>query len=231
MVSQDEPPGPMSGPMSGISIVEMSVALTGPLAVGMLVDQGASAIKVEQPGFGDQGRYVGVSKAGISAMFQVCNRGKRGIAVDAHDPRGRDIVLDLVADADLFVANMRPGALDRMGLSAAAMHERNPDLVIAALSGFGQDGPYSHRRVYDSVVQAQAGLAASQMGLADEEPMFLRQVAADKITAYTACQAITAALFARERGAGGQVIEVQHALRVARPALSIHVIPPLEGPN
>ena len=197
----------MSGPLDGIKIVELSVALTGPLAVGMLVDQGAEAIKVELPGFGDQGRYVGVNKAGISAMFQICNRGKRAIAVDTHDERGRDIVLDLVADADLFVQNMRPGALDRMGLGADSLHARNPDLVIAALSGFGQTGPYSHRRVYDSVVQAQAGLAASQMGLYDDEPAFLRQVAADKITAYTACQAITAALLARERGAGGQVVE------------------------
>lgn len=195
------------GPLWGIKIVELAVALTGPLAVGMLVDQGAEAIKVELPGFGDQGRYVGVNKAGISSMFQICNRGKRAIAVDTRDQRGRDIVLDLVADADLFVQNMRPGALDRMGLSVEALHSRNPDLVIAALSGFGQTGPYAHRRVYDSVVQAQAGLAASQMGLYDDEPAFLRQVAADKITAYTACQAITAALVARERGAGGQVVE------------------------
>lgn len=198
----------MTGPLHGFRLVEMSVALTGPLAVGMLVDQGAEAIKIEQPGFGDQGRHVGVAKAGISAMFQVINRGKRSIAVDAHDPRGRDIVLDLIADADGFVANMRPGALDRLGLGAEAMHARNPDLVIAAITGFGADGPYAHRRVYDSVVQAQAGLAASQMGLDDDEPVFLRQVAADKITAYTACQAITAAFLARERGAGGQVIDL-----------------------
>ena len=198
----------MSGPLDGISIVEMSVALTGPLAVGILVDQGAEAIKIEAPGFGDQGRYVGVSIAGISAMFQVINRGKRDIALDARTPEGREIVLDLIADADVFVSNMRPGAIDRLGLGAEAMHERNPDLVIAALSGWGTDGPYAHRRVYDSVIQAGSGLAGSQMGLGDDEPAFMRQVAADKITAYTACQAITAALLARERGAGGQLIDL-----------------------
>jgi len=198
----------MSGPLDGIRIVEMSVALTGPLAVGILVDQGAEAVKIEAPGFGDQGRYVGVSIAGISAMFQVINRGKRGIALDARTPEGREIVLDLIADADVFVQNMRPGAVDRLGLGAAVMHERNPDLVIAALSGWGTDGPYAHRRVYDSVIQAGSGLAAAQMGLDDDEPAFLRQVAADKITAYTACQAITAGLLARERGAGGQVIDL-----------------------
>ena len=196
----------MSGPMDGIQIVELSVALTGPLAVAMLVDQGAEAVKVEQPGFGDQGRYVGVSSGGMSAMFQICNRGKRAIAVDCHDPRGRDVVLDLADNADVFVQNMRPGVVERFGLGYDAVSARNPDIVYASLSGFGPDGPYAHRRVYDSVIQAQGGLVASQTGPDDESPVFLRQAAADKVTAYTACQAITAALFARERGVGGQHI-------------------------
>ena len=198
----------MPGPMHGVRIVEMCVAVTGPLAVGLLVDQGAEAVKVEEPGFGDQGRYVGVVSGGISALFQMCNRGKRSAAVDCTDPRGREIVLDLAADADVFVQNMRPGVVERLGLGYTDVSARNPDIVYASLSGFGPDGPYAHRRVYDSVIQAQSGLVGNQTGINDDSPRFLRQAAADKITAYTASQAIVAALFARERGAGGQHVQL-----------------------
>ena len=198
----------MPGPMHGVRIVEMCVAVTGPLAVGLLVDQGAEAVKVEEPSFGDQGRFVGVVSGGISALFQMCNRGKRSVAVNCTDPLGREIVLDLCADADVFVQNMRPGVVERLSLSYDDVSARNPDIVYASLSGFGPDGPYAHRRVYDSVIQAQSGLVANQTGVNDESPRFLRQAAADKVTAHTACQAITAALFARERGAGGQHIEL-----------------------
>ncbi len=194
----------MPGPLDGIRVVEMCVAVTGPLAVGLLVDQGAEAVKVEEPGFGDQVRYVGVESGGISAVFQMCNRGKRSIAVDCTRPQGRDIVLDLAAGADVFVQNMRPGVVERLGLGYGDVSARHPGIVYASISGFGPDGPHAHRRVYDSVIQAQSGLVANQTGVNDESPRFLRQAAADKITAYTAAQAITAALLARERGAGGQ---------------------------
>ena len=198
----------MQGPLQGVRIVEMCVAVTGPLAVALLVDQGADAIKVEEPGYGDQGRYVGVVSGGISALFQMCNRGKRSVAVDCTDPRGREIVYGLAAGADVFVQNMRPGVVERLGLGYDDIAARNPDIVYASLSGFGPDGPYAHRRVYDSVIQAQSGLVGNQTGINDESPRFLRQAAADKITAYTASQAITAALLARERGAGGQHVQV-----------------------
>ena len=198
----------MPGPMHGVRIVEMCAAVTGPLAVAMLVDQGAEAIKVEPPADGDQGRYVGVGSGGISTLFQMCNRGKRSVALNCADPRGRDIVLQLAGEADVFVQNMRPGVMQRLGLDYGTVAERNPDIVYASLSGFGPDGPYTHRRVYDSVIQAQSGMVASQTAPNDDSPRFLRQAAADKVTAYTACQAVTAALFARERGAGGQHLEL-----------------------
>ena len=198
----------MPGPLHGVRIVEMSVAVTGPLAVTLLVDQGADVVKVEEPGYGDQGRYVGVASGGISALFQMCNRGKRSIAVDCTDHRGRETVLDLCAAADVFVQNMRPGVIERLGLGYDTVSARNPDIVYLSLSGFGPDGPYAHRRVYDSVIQAQSGLVGNQTGINDESPRFLRQAAADKITAYTAAQAVTSALFARERGAGGQHVQL-----------------------
>ena len=198
----------MPGPLHGVRIVEMSVAVTGPLAVGLLVDQGAEVVKVEEPGYGDQGRYVGVASGGISALFQMCNRGKRSIAADCTDPRGRDIVLELCAGADVFVQNMRPGVIERLGLGYDAVSARNPGIVYLSLSGFGPDGPYTHRRVYDSVIQAQSGFVGNQTGINDESPRFLRQAAVDKVTAYTAAHAVTSALFARERGAGGQHVQL-----------------------
>ena len=198
----------MPGPLHGVRIVEMCVAVTGPLSVGLLVDQGAEAVKVEEPAFGDQGRYAGVVSGGISALYQMCNRGKRSIAVDCTKPEGRQIVFELAADADVLVQNMRPGVIERLGVGYREVSARNPDIVYASISGFGPDGPYAHRRVYDSVIQAQSGLVGNQTGINDESPRFLRQAAADKITAHRAAQAITAALFARERGAGGQHVQL-----------------------
>lgn len=198
----------MSGPLDGIRIVDLSVALTGPLAAGMLVDQGADCVKVEQAPTGDVVRWLGSTVAGISAMFQAANRGKRSIVLDLRQADGLAILRDLVADADVLVQNFRPGVAERLGVAYDDIRSIQPDIVYADLTGFGPSGPYSHRRVYDTVIQAQSGLAASQTGLNDDQPKFLKQLVCDKVTAYTACQAITAALFARSRGAGGQHLEL-----------------------
>ncbi|MED5599490.1 MAG: CoA transferase [Actinomycetota bacterium] len=198
----------MSGPLDGIRIVDLSVALTGPLAAGMLVDQGADCVKVEQAPTGDVVRWLGSTVAGISAMFQTANRGKRSIVLDLRQADGLAILRDLVADADVLVQNFRPGVAERLGVAYDDIRSIRPDIVYADLTGFGTSGPYSHRRVYDTVIQAQSGLAASQTGLNDDQPKFLKQLVCDKVTAYTACQAITAALFARSRGAGGQHLEL-----------------------
>jgi crotonobetainyl-CoA:carnitine CoA-transferase CaiB-like acyl-CoA transferase len=198
----------MSGPLDGIRIVDLSVALTGPLAAGMLVDQGADCVKVEQAPTGDVVRWLGSTVAGISAMFQAANRGKRSIVLDLRQADGLAILRDLVADADVLVQNFRPGVAERLGIAYDDIRSIRPDIVYADLTGFGTSGPYSHRRVYDTVIQAQSGLAASQTGLNDDQPKFLKQLVCDKVTAYTACQAITAALFARSRGDGGQHLEL-----------------------
>lgn len=192
------------GPLRGIRIVDLSIALTGPYAVALLADQGAEVIKVERPGIGDIARWVGVSVNGVSALFQMCNRGKRSIAVDMQRDGGRDLVRALVKDADVVVQNFRPGVIDRLGLGYEELRAANPELVYVSISGFGPDGPYATKGAYDTVIQAYGGLAASQADPDDGEPQFLRQTAADKITALVAAQAITAALFARERGDGGQ---------------------------
>jgi crotonobetainyl-CoA:carnitine CoA-transferase CaiB-like acyl-CoA transferase len=196
------------GPLSGIRIVDLSIALTGPYACALLADQGAEVIKVERPGIGDIARWIGASVNGMSALYATCNRGKRGIAVDVHTEAGRDIVRELVARADVFVQNFRPGVMERLGLGYDDLAAGRDDLVYVSLSAFGSEGPYGRRGAYDTVIQAYGGLAASQADPADGKPVFMRQTAADKITAMYAVQAITSGLLARERGFGGQHVEV-----------------------
>ncbi|MCU1380243.1 MAG: formyl-CoA transferase [Acidimicrobiales bacterium] len=197
-----------TGPMEGIRVLDLSIALTGPYAGALLADQGADVIKVERPGIGDIARWVGVSVNGMSSLYLVCNRGKRSIAVDIQTPEGADIVLRLAARADVVIQNFRPGVMDRLGLGYDDIKALNPDVVYASLSGFGAEGPYKDRSAYDTVIQAYAGLAANQADPDDGIPVFLRQTAADKVTSLFASQAITAALFARARGKGGQHVEL-----------------------
>jgi len=182
--------------------------LTGPYAVALLADQGADVIKVERPGIGDIARWIGVSVNGLSALFQMCNRGKRSIAVDVHHDEGRELVRLLAERSDVFVQNFRPGVVERLGLGYDDVRAVNPDIVYVSISGFGPEGPYATKGAYDTVIQAYGGLATSQADPETHEPQFLRQTAADKITALVAAQAITAALFARERGDGGQHLQL-----------------------
>jgi crotonobetainyl-CoA:carnitine CoA-transferase CaiB-like acyl-CoA transferase len=197
-----------TGPLAGIKVLDLSIALTGPYAAALLGDQGADVVKVERPGIGDIARWVGVMVNGMSALYLVCNRGKRSIAVDVTKPDGAGVVRRLAAGADVVVQNFRPGVVERLGLGYDDVRELNPGVVYCSLSGFGADGPYRERSAYDTVIQAYGGFAASQADPEDGVPVFLRQTAADKVTALFASQAITAALFARERGRGGQHLQL-----------------------
>lgn len=194
--------------MDGVRVVDLSIALAGPWATSMLADQGAHVTKVEPPGLGDIGRWVGVAVGGISAMATMVNRGKRSIAVNLQTDEGQAIVRRLVQDADVFVQNFRPGVIEKLGLAYETVREGNPDLIYCSISGFGPEGPYAHKSAYDPVVQAYGGLAFAQAGGHDMVPQLIRHTAADKITALTASQAISAALFARERGRGGQLLHL-----------------------
>jgi crotonobetainyl-CoA:carnitine CoA-transferase CaiB-like acyl-CoA transferase len=198
----------MPGPMHGIKIVDVSIALAGPLAGGILADQGASVVKIETPGIGDLVRWIGVARGGVSAVLQMCNRGKRSMAVNLREEEGQEIVRRLAAEADVFLQNFRPGVIERLGLGYETLRKENPDLIYASISGFGSDGPYSGKSAYDPVVQAYGGLCDTESDSENEEPRLLNQTPADKVTALTAAQAISAALFARERGAGGQHLEI-----------------------
>jgi len=197
------------GPLAGVKVVDLSVMISGPLAGMMLADQGADVVKVESPGLGDLMRWLGTSKGGMTGIFANNNRGKRSLVVDLKKPEGLDVVRRLVADADVLIQNFRPGALERLGLGYDAMSVLNPDLVYVSISGYGPDGPNSHRRVYDNVIQAASAIASVQTDPATGAPTMLRTLVCDKVTAYTAAQAITAALYARAMGtARGQHVVV-----------------------
>jgi crotonobetainyl-CoA:carnitine CoA-transferase CaiB-like acyl-CoA transferase len=200
-----------SGPLSGYRIVDFSIALTGPYAVALLADQGASVVKVERPGIGDVARWIGVSVNRMSAFFLACNRGKKSIVLDLQRAEGAQLARRLAVEADVVVENFRPGVMNRLGLGYDAIAELNPGVVYASLTGYGPIGPYRDRPAYDTAIQAYGGFAANQADPDDGMPVFLRQTAADKVTALYASQAITAALVARERGWGGQHVQLSMA--------------------
>ena len=172
------------GPLDGVKVLDLSIALTGPYAVALLADQGADVVKVERPGIGDIGRWVGVSVGGMSALFLVCNRGKRSIAVDVQTETGRDIVRRLARDVDVVVQNFRPGVIDRLGLGYDDLRAGHPDLVYVSISGFGTRGPVRGqerlRHGHPGVRRARRRARATPT---TGEPVFLRQTAADKVTA------------------------------------------------
>ena len=198
----------MSGPLSGIKIIDLSSVISGPVATVLLADQGADVIKVEAPQ-GDIVRRMGLGKNNLSPAFVSANRGKRSICIDLKAPAGVAIVKKLIADADVFIQNFRPGAIERMGLSYDVLSVLNPKLLYVSVSGFGETGPYAHKRVYDPVIQALTGLPDVQADSATSRPKMVRTIIPDKVSAMTTAQAITAGLLERERGSGeGQHIKV-----------------------
>ncbi len=196
------------GPLSGLRVVEFGSAITASWAAGILADQGAEVVKIEPPGMGDILRYVGAQRNGITSLFQIANRGKKSVALDIRDTEVLAVVKQLVARADVLIHNCRPGVMERLGLGYEACADLNPELIHVAISGFGDKGPLANRRAYDNVIQAFSGIAMSQARLDTGEPIQIYQLFADKITALTAAQAVTAALVARRNGAGGQEVKL-----------------------
>jgi crotonobetainyl-CoA:carnitine CoA-transferase CaiB-like acyl-CoA transferase len=196
----------MPGPLDGYRIVDCTQMIAGPVATMILADQGADVIKVEPPGGGDLTRAVG-GRSGISPTFATSNRNKRSIVINLKTASGIGLLKRLTATADLFIQNFRPGAADRMGIGEAAMRAVKDDLIYVSISGFGETGPYVHKRVYDPVVQALSGLASIQADPSGR-PRMMRLIIPDKVTALTAAQAMTAALLARERTGKGQHVRL-----------------------
>ena len=197
----------MAGPLHGVRVVDFTAMLSGPMAAAILADQGAEVIKVESPA-GDEVRRMGRQRDGLTAGFFAVNRGKRSLCLDLKRPEGLEAARALIASADVVMQNFRPGAMERLGLGAAVVLERHPRLVYLSISGFGEKGPYAHQRVYDPVIQALSGATDIQADRVTGRPRMFRVVVADKVTALTAAQAVTAGLFARETTGAGQHIRL-----------------------
>jgi len=198
----------MPGPLAGVRVLDLTTMVSGPVATMMLGDQGADVVKIESPS-GDLMRNYGTVHRGMSSSFLSSNRNKRSLCVDIKAKEGLEIVRKLVRSADVLVQNFRPGAIERMGLGEAEVRKLRPDIIFVSISGFGDTGPYVHQRVYDPVIQALCGLAEIQADRhLDGRPRMVRTIIPDKTTAVTAAQAITAALFARERSKQGQHIRI-----------------------
>ncbi|RMH70586.1 MAG: CoA transferase [Actinomyces sp.] len=165
-------------------------------------------IKVEPPGVGDLSRLARYESGGITTFAANTNRGKRSIQIDLSTDEGVGIVLDLFARADVVVQAMRPGVVDRLGIGYEHARRVNPSLVYCSLSGYGPDGPHADRPVYDPILQARAGYVAIQVNPEIPIPDLVRNAVVDKAAGWSVANAVLAALFARERGAGGQHVEV-----------------------
>ncbi|MCB1746159.1 MAG: CoA transferase [Gammaproteobacteria bacterium] len=198
----------MSGPLHGYRIVDLTSMISGPAATMLLADQGADVIKVENPAGGDHVRRGGNRRGDFAANFLNNNRNKRSLAIDLKAPGGIDALLRVVATADVFVQNFRPGVIERMGLGEEVVRAARPDIVYVSIAGFGFAGPYAHKPVYDPLIQALSGLTTVQAGSDEARPRLVRTIVPDKVTALTAAQAITAALLARASSGQGQHVRL-----------------------
>jgi crotonobetainyl-CoA:carnitine CoA-transferase CaiB-like acyl-CoA transferase len=220
------------GPLAGIRVVDLTAVVVGPTATLHLGDLGADVIKVEPPA-GDLLRTIGGrSNSGqLSGKFSHFNRNKRSLALDLKQGDARAALERLLATADVFIANMQPAALDRLGLGAAALRARHSRLIVCNLAGFRHDGPYSGRPAYDTLIQGMSGVAACNERMLGE-PRFVPLVFTDHIVGIIAAQCILAALYHRERTGAAQAIEVPMFENMAAFVLAEHLgdrtfVPPL----
>ena len=200
----------MPGPLAGIKVLDLTSVVSGPLATMFLADQGAEVTKIEPLG-GDITRHSrqSVSASGeFSALFVSTNRGKHSLSLDLKRPEAVTIMRKLIARADVLVQNFRPGTMERLGLGEPTLRASNPRLIYVSISGVGENGPYAGKRVYDPIIQGLSGFADLQAEPMTRRPQMIRTIVADKTTAIFAAQAVTAALFARERTGEGQHVRL-----------------------
>ena len=191
-------------PLSGYRVIEAARFVTGPYAAQLLADLGADVIKIEDPAGGDPFRGWGKG-GGYASMFHAFNRNKRSLTLNLRQARGREIVMRLVKDADVFIENFRPGVADKLGIGYAALSAVNPRLVYCSISGLGRDGPYAQRPVYDIVGQGLSGLLSLLVDMKDPRPV--GPTFSDTLTGLFAGHGILAALHARVRTGHGQLVE------------------------
>jgi crotonobetainyl-CoA:carnitine CoA-transferase CaiB-like acyl-CoA transferase len=189
--------------LRGVRIVEQGTFITGPCCGLMLADLGADVIKIESP---DGDPYRAYQGGNYSPHFQAYNRNKRSLALDLKQQNDRKVFEQLIADADVFIQNFRPGTADRLGAGAAHLQQINPKLIYCTISGFGSSGPYVDRPSYDSVAQALSGFLSVVVD--EDRPRFLGPALADAITGIYAAYGVLGALFERTRTGKGRVVEV-----------------------
>lgn len=192
-------------PLEGLTVIDLTSVVAGPLATQIMAQQGARVWKVEPPE-GDRARLLGaIAVPGFSSAHVALNAGKQSIAIDLARAEGRALLCRLVPHADLLIHNFRPGVMERLGLGTAALHALRADLVIARISGFGQEGPMCGTRAYDPIIQAESGMVSwDESG----EPMLAPQWICDKTAGLYAAQAATAALVACGRSGKGAVVDI-----------------------
>ena len=195
------------GPLTGLKVLDLTGMVSGPVAAMMLADQGAEVIKVE-PVNGELVRHMAAPHNGVNPVFFSCNRGKKSIALDLKSEEGKKILLKLASEADIFMQNFRPGAIERMGFGEDVIRKLNEKIIYVSISGFGNRGPYANSRVYDPVIQALSGATDIQADRETGKPKMFRIIIADKVTALTTAQAISSALYAREKHGTAQHIEL-----------------------
>ena len=197
----------MPGPLAGIRVIEVAIAVLGPLAGQVLGDMGAEVIKVEPPE-GDPMRQIGPARnAGMAAYFLNVNRNKKSLVLDLKRPEAREAMHRLVQTADVFLHNMRPGAAARLGIDYAALSALNPRLVYAWASGWRPGTAAAERAAFDDVIQGESGLAALNGGR-DGPPRYVPMVVCDKVSGHVLAGAVAMALYAREKTGRGQEVHV-----------------------
>jgi len=198
---------PSSGPLSGITVVDLSRILAGPYCTLLMAELGARVIKVEPPGKGDDAREYGPFKNGVSTYFASVNRGKQSIALDLKGERDRGIFEALLGKADVIVENFRPGTMEKLGYGWESLHARYPRLIYASASGFGHTGPFSREPAYDMVVQGMGGIM-SITGHPGQPPVRIGMSIGDIGAGLYTAVAVHAALLHRERSGEASKVDI-----------------------
>ena len=224
----------MSGPLNGIKVLDMTTVFMGPHCTQILAEYGADVIKLEAPEGDIIRKITPWRNEGMGALFLLANRGKRSIVLDLKNPAGLEVALKLAGQSDVLVYNVRPQAMVRLGLSYADVAKVNPRIIYVGAFGYGRDGPYGEKPAYDDMIQAAAGLASLPNRVNGAEPRYVPCAIVDRAVALAAVNAVTTALFHRERSGQGQAVDVPMFETMAQLVLGEHLYghvfePPLAG--
>lgn len=212
-----------SGPLAGVKILDLTSVVMGPFATQILAQLGAEVIKVETPE-GDNMRHVGpMNHAGMGPIFLHANAGKRSIVLDLKHPEGREAALKIVEGCDVFISNVRPQALTRLGMNYEAVRQRSPHIIHVSCCGFDQDGPDAARPAYDDLIQGAIGVPWLMGRYGSPEPSYVPTTLADRVTGLHTVYAVTAALYARSQSGVGQAVVVPMFEAMAQFILGDHM--------